>query len=159
MKKIIAVAIAATTILGSQVAHAATSTHKAAQATTLVLTVHATGANVTMASNGAMGGASTGSANGRFVVDLKKNTFCYTVTTKGLTGIVAAHIHTGAAGMDGGVAVALNPAHFNKKFATCVKGSPAELGMIATTPANYYFNLHTKKYSDGAVRGQLAARK
>lgn len=106
-----------------------------------------------------MGGAATGSADGRFVIDLKKNTFCYTVTTKNLPGINAAHIHTGAMGMDGGVAVSLLPANFNKKKATCVTGSPAVLGMMATAPAGYYFNVHTAKYPDSAVRGQLVAGK
>ena len=159
MKKVIAVAVLATTVLGSQVAHAATKTHQAASATTFVLTAHATGAQVMTLSKDKMAGASTGTADGRFVIDLKKNTFCYTVTSKGFVGLVAAHIHTGAAGMDGGVAVPLDTAQFNKKIPTCVKGSPALLGMIATSPANYYFNLHTKQYPNGAARGQLVAAK
>jgi hypothetical protein len=62
-------------------------------------------------------------------------------------------------GVDGADVVPLLPAKFNKKVATCVKSTPALLGMIATTPANYYFNVHTKKYPDGAVRGQLAEGK
>jgi hypothetical protein len=152
MKKLIAVAIVATSLIGSQSAQGAP-----AASTTFVLTTHATGSAVTMPSNMKMGGAKTGSADARFVIDLKKNTLCYTVTTMGLTGIAEAHIHTGAVGVDGADVIPFLPAKFNKKAPTCIKSTPALLGMIATTPANYYFNVHTKKYPDGAVRGQLAA--
>jgi hypothetical protein len=112
-----------------------------------------------MSANMKTGGAMSGFATARFVIDLKKNTLCYTATSKGLTGIVAAHIHAGAVGKDGGPVITISPTNFNKKTATCVASTPALLGMMATTPANYYFNVHTKKYPDGAVRGQLAAGK
>jgi len=152
MKKIIAVFIAASTIMGVEASQAAMSS-----TTTFNLTSHATGAGVTMASNMKMGGATSGSADGHFVIDLKKNTLCYTVMTKGLTNVVEAHIHTGAIGMDGADVISLLPTKFNKKLATCIKSTATLLGTISTTPANYYLNVHTKKYPDGAVRAQLVA--
>ena len=151
MKKLLVVAIAAATVLGTQGAYAA------AKASTVTLTVAATGADVTMASNMKMGGAKTGSAAATFVLDTKKNTLCYSVTTKGLTGVAEAHIHMGAKGVDGNDVVTLLPAKFNKKAATCVKVASKLLGEIAMNPASYYLNVHTKAYADGAVRGQLAA--
>jgi hypothetical protein len=149
MKKFLVAAIAATSLLAVPVAHAAT------KASTVTLTVKASGMEVTMASNKKMGGAKTGSAAGTFVLDTKKNSLCYSVSTTGLTGIVEAHIHTGAMGVDGADVVPLLPAKFNKKSATCVKVEAKLLGDIAMNPGMYYVNVHTAKFPDGAVRGQL----
>ena len=151
MKKSIFALTAAATVLASTLS---------AQAMTPAVTnlvAHATGAQVTATSNMKMGGAKAGKANATFAVNTTKNTLCYKVTTSGVPGIVAAHIHTGAMGMDGGVAVVLNPAKFNKKAQTCVTVSHAVATDMAKNPNMYYFNVHSKKYSDGVVRGQLAA--
>lgn len=153
MKKVIALAIAATAIVGVQGAQAAT------KSSTVTLNASATGMDVTMASNSKMGGAKTGSATAKFVVDTKKNTVCYSVTTKGLTGIVEAHIHAGAMGVDGSDVVPLLPAKFNLKAATCVKVTNKLASDIAMNPAMYYVNVHTKAFPDGAVRGQLMMSK
>jgi DNA topoisomerase VI subunit B len=149
MKKVIPVVIAIATLFGIQSASAATKT------STVTLTAKATGMDVTMASNMKMGGAKTGSASASFVVDTMKNTLCYSVKTSGLSGIVEAHIHAGAKGIDGSDVVPLLPAKFNAKVATCVKVEAKLLGDIAKNPGMYYVNLHTAKYADGAVRGQL----
>ncbi len=149
MKKIFTVTIAVATLFGIQGATAAT------MASTVKLSVKATGMDVTMASNMKMGGAKTGSVSSTFVLDTKKNTLCYLVKTTGLTGIAEAHIHSGAKGMDGSDVVPLLPAKFNAKAATCVNVAPKVLSDIAMNPAMYYLNVHTAKYPDGAVRGQL----
>lgn len=153
MKKLLVVAIAAATVLGTQGAYAAP------KASTVTLTVNATGADVTMASNMKMGGAKTGSASATFILDTKKNTLCYVVNTMGLVGIAEAHIHMGAKGVDGNDVVTLLPAKFNKKAGTCVKVVAKVLSDIAMNPASYYLNVHTKAFADGAVRGQLVANK
>jgi uncharacterized low-complexity protein len=150
MKKLLVVAIAATSVLAAPVAQAAT------KSSTVTLTVKATGMDVTMASNGKMGGAKSGSATGKFTLDTKKNTLCYAVTTVGITGATEAHIHAGAMGVDGNDVVTLLPAKFNAKSATCVKVAAKLLADIAMNPSMYYLNVHTAKYPDGAVRGQLA---
>ena len=122
------------------------------------LFAHATGAEILPADNANKGGSPTGFADATFKVDTKSNRICYSVTTTGLAGVVAGHIHTGAKGVDGGVAVALDPAKFNRGR-TCVAVSAAVATDIAMNPANYYFNLHSKTYSGGVVRGQLGAKK
>lgn len=152
MKKFLIAALAASTLVAVPVAQGATMSTMSSKVT---LTVKATGMDVTMASNKKMGGAKTGSANGKFVLDTKKNTLCYSVTTVGLTGVAEAHIHTGAMGVDGADVVAFVPAKFNAKSATCVKVAAKLLGDIAMNPSMYYFNVHTAKFPDGAVRGQL----
>jgi len=153
MKKILVTTIAAITLFGIQGASAA------AMVSTVTLTVKATGMEVSKASNMKMGGAKTGSATGKFVLDTKKNTLCYSVSSTGLTKVVEAHIHAGAMGVDGNDVVGLTPAKFNAKSATCVKVAPKVLADIAMNPSMYYFNVHTAKYPDGAVRGQLVAGK
>jgi hypothetical protein len=150
MKKVLVVAIAATALLASPAAEAAT------MSSTVTLSVKATGMDVTMASNMKMGGSKTGSASGKIVIDTTKKTLCYSITTMGLTKVVEAHIHTGAKGIDGSDVVGLLPAKFNAKAATCVKVEAKLLSDIAMNPGMYYLNVHTAKYPDGAVRGQLS---
>jgi hypothetical protein len=106
---------------------------------------------------GAGKGAAKGSVNARFTANLDKNTLCYTITSHGITGISGVHIHTGAAGVNGGVAVALDPMKIDHKGKTCVKVEAKLLADISANPSMYYFNAHTPMYPNGAVRGQLAS--
>lgn len=122
------------------------------------LVAHATGAEESTSSNAKMGGAPTGFADATFRLDRKTNRLCYSVTTYGLTGVVAGHIHKGAKGVDGGVSVALNAARFNHGT-TCLAVAAALITDISKNPKMYYFNVHSKVYSDGAARGQLMASK
>lgn len=130
----------------------------AVKSTIVLLTTHATGAQVLPSDNGNLGGSPTGFADATFKVDTKSNRICYTVTTSQLTDVVAGHIHSGAKGVDGGVAVALDPVKFNHGTA-CIAVTAAVATDIATNPDMYYFNLHSKKYSGGVVRGQLGVKK
>ena len=118
------------------------------------LAVSATGAN-----ESANSGAMSGSASGTFILNSAKGTICATVKVKGLAGVVAAHIHKGGKGVDGGVAVPISTAKFNSAGQTCVKVAAAVLSDIEMNPSMYYFNVHTKTYSNGAVRGQLRKSK
>ena len=141
--KAAAIAVALTTSLASTPAFAAASYP-------VKLKAAATGAN-----EGAGKGSPTGRASANFIVSVSRGTFCYNITSKGLTGINGVHIHKGAAGADGPVVVVMNFKRFNKTGNACVKASPAILSAIAMSPATYYFNLHTPAFPAGAVRGQL----
>ncbi len=116
----------------------------------VTLKVTATGANV-MAGKG----SPTGSGSATFTINLAKGTICYSIKSKALKDINGVHIHSGASGVDGPVAVALDAKNFNKPGVACVKETAAVLGAIASNPGLYYFNIHTKKFPAGAVRGQL----
>jgi hypothetical protein len=105
---------------------------------------------------GAGKGEAKGSVNARFTANLDKNTLCYSITSHGITGISGVHIHIGAAGVNGGVAVALDPMKIGHKGKTCVAVAAKLLAEISANPSNYYFNAHTPMYPNGAVRGQLA---
>ena len=104
-------------------------------------------------------GVKKGFSTGTFTLNSAKNTFCSNVKTNGLTGVVGAHIHKGAQGVDGGVAIPLNTLKFNKAGQACVKVAHALITNIAAHPTMYYFNVHTKTVPNGAVRGQLAISK
>ena len=124
-----------------------------AQAITTItkLVVKANGANETPNA-----GAKTGSASGTFTVNTTNNTLCFTnMKTRGLANVSGAHIHLGAWGIHGSVFVTFNISNFNKVQKSCVKVGHRVLVDIAKKPGDYYFNVHTKDFPSGAVRGQL----
>ena len=90
-------------------------------------------------------------------------TVCYTIKVKNLDAVVAAHIHVGAAGVNGGVVVDLAILAAETKvngdttfYSHCVEGLDASLlSSIRENRAGYYLNVHTTVYPDGAIRGQL----
>ena len=80
----------------------------------------------------------------------------WTVTYTGLTGAVtAAHFH-GPAAM-GAKADPVVP--LEAPFASPIKGSATLTDAQATdlSAGMWYFNLHTAKYPDGEIRGQVVA--
>ncbi len=81
------------------------------------------------------------------------------------TTIVAAHIHPGAAGVNGGVIVntgivAANPVTQTNGVMTFsvnnVSVPAATLQAIVNNPAGYYFNAHSPTNPGGVARGQLS---
>lgn len=83
------------------------------------------------------------------------------------TAITAAHIHRGASGANG--AVAVNPMFKAGEIALSGgAGSFSKMGVtvtpevakeIASGPAAFYFNVHSKMNAGGVARGQLTASK
>ena len=118
------------------------------------LAVMATGANIV---SGA--GEMSASAKGIFILNSKKSTLCANIKTKDLTDVQAAHIHKGAKGVDGPPFVTFDILKFNSASQNCVSIDKALLSDISKYPSMYYFNVHTKAYFSGAVRGQLGKKK
>jgi hypothetical protein len=79
------------------------------------------------------------------------------------TTLTAAHIHPGAAGINGSPAVNLaltageiSLANGSQTFSKLgIVVDPALAQTIITNPAGYYFNVHTPLNGGGAARGQL----
>lgn len=81
------------------------------------------------------------------------------------TAVTMAHIHRGASGANG--AVAVNPMFKAGEIAltagagsfskTGVAVTPAVAQEIVNGPANFYFNVHSTLNPSGVARGQLAA--
>ena len=99
----------------------------------------------------------TGSAV--IVIDDETNEVCFELTIDGLPkgdAVIAAHIHTGAAGVAGGVVVPLFTEPPTGEMTGCVQDVDAgTIAAITADPAAYYVNIHSEQYPDGAVRGQL----
>jgi hypothetical protein len=82
------------------------------------------------------------------------------------TVLIAAHIHPGAAGVNGPVLISTNIAQGE---VTMPNGSgslvhsnssltPSDVQAIINNPAGYYFNIHTPANAGGVARGQLVAK-
>ncbi|GEN98932.1 CHRD domain-containing protein [Novosphingobium sediminis] len=119
----------------------------AAAAETVVLTATLSGANEVG------GGAPDG--NGAFRVEINTETgdFCYTLYGEKISAPTMAHVHTGAAGTNGGPVITMDVT--GKGSDMCIAVEPEKLKPIVANPAGYYVNIHTADFPGGAVRGQL----
>lgn len=101
----------------------------------------------------------TGTAS--ITIDDATGEVCYELTIDGLDegdAVVAAHIHAGEAGVAGEVVVPLFIEPPTGEMTGCAEGSTLDLvADIIANPGEYYINIHSRDYPDGAVRGQLAA--
>jgi CHRD domain len=72
---------------------------------------------------------------------------------------IAAHIHRGAADVAGPVVVPLQPPDKFGKSRSCTTGvDRALIKEILTEPYNFYVNVHTTDFPNGAMRGQLESK-
>ena len=94
-----------------------------------------------------------GKGTATIVVDDTANTVCFELTYTGLGKVTAAHIHTGAKGVAGPVAVNLDIAKNGDKG--CVPADSGAVAAIRDNPAGHYVNIHTDEFPKGAIRGQL----
>ncbi len=75
--------------------------------------------------------------------------------------ITLAHIHTGAAGVAGGVLIPFPPGTItpaNGTFTWTASPAPTadQVNSILANPAGFYFNVHTALHGGGVMRAQLA---
>jgi hypothetical protein len=72
---------------------------------------------------------------------------------------IAAHIHRGAASVAGPVVVPLQPPDSFGRSRSCTTGvDRALIKEILTEPYNFYVNVHTTDFPNGAMRGQLESK-
>jgi hypothetical protein len=112
-----------------------------------IATVSLTGAAETPA------GSPTGSGKARIFYDMSEGLLCWSLSVKGISPAIAAHIHKAAAGTSGPIVVPLSAPTPGSKG--CIGTSRALIKDIATHPSDYYVNVHTKDFPAGAVRAQL----
>lgn len=94
-----------------------------------------------------------GSGSATVTIDQEDGEVCYDIQVENIGDPVAAHIHSGAAGVSGPPVV---PLPIDSGMNSCVTGVDSALVQdIATNPANFYVNVHTAEFPQGAVRGQL----
>jgi hypothetical protein len=105
--------------------------------------------------------------SGTAVVKLNATTrkACWTIKVKGIDKPLSAHVHKAPPGKTGPVVIPLG-ARFAKTGCVTVpkpkktKANPHPVDVlvaVAKHPRAYYVNVHTNKYLDGAIRGQLHA--
>ena len=87
-----------------------------------------------------------------------QNEICFILVADHITlPAIAAHIHQGQGGVAGPVVVTLTPPGATGTSAGCIGGlSKALLTAILANPGDYYVNVHTTDYPNGAIRGQLS---
>ena len=96
-----------------------------------------------------------GSGSVTVKINTGKGIVCYELTVSGIEPATAAHIHNAPAGVNGPVVVPLTPPT-NGSSSGCVEVVRSLAKAIATSPDQYYVNVHNVNYPAGAVRGQLS---
>jgi hypothetical protein len=93
---------------------------------------------------------------GLAVVTINGTTVRYTIFAQGIGPVTAAHIHRGAAGIDGPPIVNFDPTFSGGGATGSVPGiTQSVINEIIANPAGYYVNVHTTEFPNGAIRGQL----
>jgi hypothetical protein len=103
-------------------------------------------------------GTSEPNATGTAVLRVRPdaNVVCYRLHAANVTlPTVAAHIHKGAAGVNGPVVVPFTAPGADGNSSGCSPGDPAIIADIIANPPGYYVNVHTKEHPAGAIRSQL----
>ena len=104
-------------------------------------------------------GTSEPNATGTAVVRIRQDAgmVCYRLHAANVTlPTVAAHIHRGAAAVNGPVVVPFTAPGADGNSSGCVANVDAALiGEIVGNPAGFYVNVHTKEHPAGAIRAQL----
>ena len=101
-------------------------------------------------------GSDQGVAMGTFDIDFVRGTLCYSITTRGLQGITAGHVHSANAAamtISDEISIPIDLAAINATSPVCSRPSPQSLAYLAHDPSRYVLMLHTQDYPDGAVAG------
>jgi hypothetical protein len=102
--------------------------------------------------------AADGTGSAMITLDPATGEACWELTAEGIGAVMQSHIHVGAEGESGDVAVPLDVDGFDGTSEGCVSDQDAAtLQAIIDDAAGYYVNLHTADFPGGAIRGQLAA--
>lgn len=98
---------------------------------------------------------STGAGTAKITVDVTHNQVCWNLSVQKLQGTVTqAHIHRGPAGKAGPIVLHLSPPTGGSSHGCKGVGPPLARGIVKH-PDAYYVNVHSSKFPDGEVRGQL----
>jgi hypothetical protein len=101
------------------------------------------------------GGDPDGSAKARVTIEDNFDQVCWAITdVRNISPVTAAHIHVGAAGVNGPPVFTLRKSN-EGVWAGCSEGAEWTQDRIEGNPERFYVNLHTADYPNGAIRGQL----
>lgn len=88
-------------------------------------------------------------------LDLATNAFSIHVNTTGVEDATAAHIHAGAAGINGGVIFALQQSVADLNHWSAENQTFTAEQLVSFLAGEMYVNVHTPAYPAGEIRGQL----
>lgn len=134
--------------LGSIALLAGAATNARAQPGATQFSAALTGANEVPA------GDPDGAGTARVRVLDSLNQICVRLEVRGIDRATAAHIHRGAAGVNGPPVVNLDPPD-DEDEDDCDQIGDALADEIQANPAGFYVNIHTAAFPNGAIRGQL----
>ena len=82
---------------------------------------------------------------------------CFGITVKNLDEPLAAHIHRGGPNTNGPIVIELAAPSAGDPgaMAGCVTARTSLTRQIRRNPNRFYFNVHTRRYQGGAIRGQV----
>jgi CHRD domain len=106
----------------------------------------------------ALQGTSEPNAKGSAALRIRKDDalVCYRLHVENVTlTTVAAHIHRGAAGVNGPVVVPFTAPAANALSSGCQSATAALIDEILGNPVGFYVNVHTTEHPAGAIRAQL----
>jgi hypothetical protein len=89
------------------------------------------------------------------LISANRQRLCFALAVKNIGPATVAHIHVGAAGVNGLPVVLLDPPPTRGFSAACVRVEAAVGAAIADNPSGYYVNVHNAEFPAGAIRGQL----
>ncbi|MGQ0559228.1 MAG: CHRD domain-containing protein [Sphingosinicella sp.] len=84
------------------------------------------------------------------------NQICVDLEVRNISGVTAAHIHQGAAGVNGPPVMTIDPPDDDDSD-DCDTTTDALVDRIRNNPIGFYVNVHTIDYPNGAIRGQLVS--
>jgi hypothetical protein len=96
--------------------------------------------------------------SGRAFVRLAGDRACFLLQWSGISAPTASHIHVGRRGVAGPVVVLFFQGQLPDTLnavAGCAPADPAVVRAVAASPRDYYVNIHTAEFPNGAIRGQL----
>lgn len=97
-------------------------------------------------------GPTTGRGSATVTINVKTGRACWKLSVTGIGKPLSAHVHKAPVGKIGPVVIPLGARYAAKG---CVIAPKKSLRAVLAHPKAYYVNVHTRKYLDGAIRGQL----
>lgn len=96
-----------------------------------------------------------GTGEAKIRIREERGELCVDIETNYIDQARGAHIHHAPKGSNGTMVVNLPIPNEDGEAKGCIEVSPDVLNKITTNAHDYYINIHTNPYPDGAIRGQL----